>query len=152
MKTTILSIAAIAFALFTFNTNISAQSKTKTPKDKILAGKVFTVELTETTNKKVGKTENDEISFKSEKLNSKIMAGKNHFPAALYTVSVDSSSTPPTITFSSEGKDSDGQDIKWDGTVTGDDIEGSAVVSKKGKTKMEYAYTGSIKTKGAPKK
>lgn len=151
MKTAVLSLATLTFSLFVFNANVSAQSKTKAPKDKILAGKVFTVEMTETTNKKVGKTETDEISFKSEKLNSKFMTGKNHFPATAYTVSVDSSTTPPIFTFKCEGQDADGQDIEWEGTVSGDDIEGTAIIVKKGKTKMEYAYRGTAKTKGVAK-
>ena len=96
--------------------------------------------------------ENDEISFKSEKLNSKFMTAQNHFPAAAYTVTVDSSATPATISFVSEGKSSDGEDIKWEGTVTGDDIEGTATISKKGKTKKEYSYTGSVKAKPGAKK
>jgi hypothetical protein len=150
MKTTILSISALAFAILAFNINVSAQAKAKAPKDKILVNKVYTVEMTETTNQKVGKKANDEISFKSEKLNSKFMTSENKFPAALYTVTVDSTTTPPTISFVSEGN-SDGEDIKWEGTITGDDIEGTATISKKGKTKKEYAYTGSIKVKGAKK-
>jgi hypothetical protein len=148
MKTTILSLAAIAFVFFAFNADALAQAKAKAPKDKVLAGKIYTVEMAETTGKKVGKKANDEIGFKSEKLNSKFMTTENHFPAALYTVTVDSSSTPATISFVSEGKNSDGEDIKWEGTITGDDIEGTAIITKKGKTKKEYAYTGSIKTKG----
>ncbi|TAL59714.1 MAG: hypothetical protein EPN85_08795 [Bacteroidetes bacterium] len=148
MKTTILSLTALAFVFFTFHPNASAQKKAK---DKVLVNKVFVIEMTETTSKKVGKKENDEISFKSEKLNSKWMTSNNHFPAAPYTVEVDSSSTPWTVTFTSEGKNTDGEDIKWEGTVTGEEIDGTATLSKKGKTKKEYAYTGTLKVKGAKK-
>lgn len=151
MKITFLSFAALVFAVFAFDQSSFAQGSKKAPKDKVLTGRIYTIEMSETTGKKVGKTKSDEIAFKSEKLNSKFMTSENHFPAALYTVTVDSSSTPPAISFVSEGKNSDGEDIKWEGTITGDDIEGSALITKKGKTKKEYSYTGSIKTKGAKK-
>ena len=151
MKTSVLSLTALLFTVFYFGQSAPAQGSKKAPKDKVLTGRIYTVEVSETTGKKVGKTKSDEIAFKSEKLNSKFMTSENHFPAAAYTVTVDSSSTPATISFVSEGKNSDGEDIKWEGTITGDDIEGSAIITKKGKTKKEYAYTGSIKTKGAKK-
>ena len=152
MKTRILSIATLFVALFAMHTSTFAQKKEKREKDKILVNKVFTVEMVETTNQKVGKKDNDEISFKSDKLNSKFMTRENHFPPDFYTVSVDTSSKPPVFTFTCESKNTDGEDIKWEGTVTGDDIEGAATISKKGKTKREYSYTGSIKTKAGAKK
>jgi len=132
MKKTILSLSALTIAIFAVSANVFAQKKTK---DKVLASKIYTVEMIETTAKKAGKTEGDEISFKNEKLNSKFMTAQNHFPAAAYTVSVDSSSNPATITFSSEGKNPDGEEIKWEGTVTDNDIEGRIVISKNGETK-----------------
>ena len=144
MKATILSLPALTAVVFSFNANAFAQKKAK---DKVLAYKTFTVEMTETTAKKAGKTETDEISFKSEKLNSKLMISQNHFPAATYTVSVDSSSGNKDISFQSDGKSPDGEEIKWEGTVTDKDIEGTAVISKKGKTKKEYSFTGSLKEK-----
>ncbi|MBI4930827.1 MAG: hypothetical protein HY841_08705 [Bacteroidetes bacterium] len=144
MKTTILSLSALTVAFFTFNSNAFAQKKAK---DKVLANKTYTVDMTETTAKKAGKTETDEISFKSEKLNSKFMTSQNHFPAATYTVSVDSSSESMDISFQSDGKSPDGEEIKWEGTVTDKDIEGTAIISKKGKTKKEYSFTGTLKEK-----
>lgn len=148
MKTTILSLSALTIAFFAVSANVFAQKKIK---DKVLTLKTFTVEMTETTAKKAGKTESDEISFKSEKLNSKFMTMQNHFPSAMYTVSVDSSSAPAIITFTSDGKNPDGEEIKWEGTVTDKDIEGTVVISKKGKTKKEYSFTGVMKDKPAKK-
>src|SRR3990172_10463220 len=101
MKTIILSLSALTIAFFFVNVNVFAQKKVK---DKFLAYKIYTVEMTETTAKKAGKTESDEISFKSEKLNSKFMISQNHFPAATYTVSVDSSSGSKEISFQADGK------------------------------------------------
>lgn len=151
MKSTLLSLSLLAAALLFTSENSFAQ-KEKKVKDKVLANKVFTVEMAETTGKKVGKKENDEISFKSDKLTSKFMTTTEKFPAAAYiVVEVDTTSKPSTVTFMSEGKDAEGQDIKWEGTISGDDIEGTATVSKKGKVKREFAYTGALKVKGKKK-
>ena len=73
MKITFLSLAALVFAVFAFDQSSFAQGSKKAPKDKVLTGRIYTVEMSETTGKKVGKTKNDEIAFKSEKLNSKFM-------------------------------------------------------------------------------
>ena len=122
----------------------------KKEKDKVLASKIYTIELTETAAKKP-KQLSDEISFKAEKLYSKFMTTEHHFQASGYTVSVDSTSTPPAITFSSEGKNPDSETIKWDGTITGEDAEGTAVITtKKGKA-TEYTFTGTLKAKPGKK-
>jgi hypothetical protein len=147
MKTTILSLSALLVALFADNANMFAQKKEK---DKILANKVYAIELTETGGKKAGKPQADEISFKGDKLSSKFMTQEYKFPPSPYTVSVDSSSSPHTITFQSESKSSD-EVLKWDGTITGDAIEGTAVISKKEKTKKEYSFSGNLKAKGGKK-
>lgn len=152
MKTTISLFSVLTLVFFLSIGNTFAQ-KPKKVKDKLLAGKTFTVEITETTGKKVGKTATDEISFKSEKLNSKFMTAENHFPASLYTATVDSTGEVKEITFESVETNQDGEELKWEGTVTDLDIEGTAVISKKGKTKKEYSFTGTLKEKkGAAKK
>lgn len=157
MKTKIVILAALTFLSFSsFAQNKEAAPKKeatpKKEKDKVLVNKVFTVDFNETSAKKPGKPVSDEISFKGEKLNSKFMTTENKFPASVYTVSVDSSASPKTITFSSEGKNPDGNEIKWDGTVTDDAIEGTAVITtKKGKT-IEYSFSGTMKEKPGKKK
>jgi hypothetical protein len=144
MKTTLIVTLAFTF----LGTGAMAQKKEK---DKVLVNKTYTVEITEN-NVKKAKTEADEISFKGEKLSSKFMTAQNKIPAAAYTVSVDSTSDPKTITFSSEGKNPDGDIVKWDGTVTGEDIEGTAVITnKKGKTIHDYSFTGALKAKPGKK-
>ena len=151
MKKTILSIGLLAAAFLFSSEYTFAQSKKKT-KDKILANKVYTVDIAETTGKKIGKKSTDEISFKSEKLNSKFMTSENHFPATTYTVTVDSTANPPEITFTSEETNADGETLKWEGTITGNEIQATAVISKKGKTKKEYDITGTMKEKPGAKK
>ncbi len=155
MKTTILSLATLVIALFSIHTSSYAQKKEKKPKDQLLGGKTYTVEITETTNKKVGKISKDEISFKSEKFNSKVLTSEIHFPPTPYTASMEADSTAGTkeITFSCEGTNADGEDVKVNGTISDDSsIAGSVVVSKKGKTKREFDITGGQKIKGAAKK
>ncbi len=138
----------IACCFLLMQTNGIAQ-KTATPKEKdnLLAGKTFTVELTDKNAKKKDKPTADEISFKGGKLNSKFMSAENKFPASVYTAQSDSSSSGNDISFSAEGKNPDGEEIKWQGTVSGEAIEGTAVISKKGKTKKEYSFSGNLKTK-----
>lgn len=93
MRNNFIFSMVLTFALISSDTALFAQKKVK---DKVLVNKVYVVELTETTGKKVGKMVTEELSFKGEKLNSKTMTSVNHFPAAPYVVvSVDSSATPP---------------------------------------------------------
>ena len=151
MKTKFLVLAALLFA----GLNSFAQKKEKKEKDKILVGKTYTVDVSETGSKKPAKPATDEISFKGGKLNSKYMStGEHHFAAGEYTiVSVDSAEKYVEITFSSESKDMEGQTIKWDGNVTDEAIEGKAVVtSKKGKVVGEYGFSGTEKEKKGVKK
>ncbi|MBI4947110.1 MAG: hypothetical protein HY840_12000 [Bacteroidetes bacterium] len=148
MKTTILSLSALTIAFFSVHANAFAQKKEK---DKVLANKVYTIDLTETGSKKTPKPESDEISFKGDKLNSKFMSSEYKFSGATYTVSVDSSSESKEITFECLSKNPDGEELKWDVTITDDAIEGTAVISKKGKTKKEYSFSGTQKVKPGKK-
>ena len=142
MKTKILILC-----MLTASSTIFAQKKEK---DKVLANKTYTIEFTET-NAKKPKPISDEISFKSEKLNSKFMTTENHFPAAAYTVSVDSTSDPKTITFTSQGNNTDKEMIKWDGTISGEDIEGTATITTKKGKETQYSLTGNLKAKPGKK-
>ena len=141
---------------FTLSGNAYAQKKDapekkvvekKAPPDKLLAGKVFTIEITATGGKKAADPENDEISFKSDKFTSNLMKKESQFMPAPYTPSLDSSNAAgAVINFESEMKNADEETLKWTGTITADDIEGTAVLTnKKGKVKKEYAFSGSKK-------
>jgi len=147
MKKLILSSLASIAVLVACSTNAVAQKKEK---DKVLANKIYTVEFTDKGAKKP-KPVSDEISFKTEKLNSKFMTTENKIPAGPYTVSVDSTASPVGITFQSESKNGDGEELKWEGTVTDEAIEGTAVISKKGKVKKEYSFSGTLKAKPGKK-
>ena len=138
MKKVMFSIAAVAMSIHLF-----AQAKEKKVKDKILANQTYSVEITETSAKKA-KPKPDEISFKSEKVSSKSLTAESHFTPMPYTVvSVDTSSVERTVMFEAVGKSGD-EDVKWEGTITGDAIEGKIQTTKKGKTKHEYSFTGTV--------
>lgn len=116
----------------------------KEAKDQILSGKIFTIELVAQGGKKEAKPEGDEISFKADKFTSKLMKTENEFSSAPYTVTESSG----VITFESESKNKSEDVLKWTGTITGEAVEGTAVwTTKKGKTKKEYNFTGSLKEK-----
>lgn len=144
MKTKIFTLVLALFAV----TALFAQKKQK---DKVLANKIYVVEFTETTAKKPKPVE-DEISFKTEKLNSKFINLEKKFPAALYIVEVDSSVSPKVINFSSESKNQGGDVIKWEGAVIEEAIEGTAIITnKKGKTTGDYSFIGNLKPKPGKK-
>lgn len=133
-------IVIVVFYL-TSSTNFYAQKEVQ---DKILTGKTFTIELVAQGGKKEAKPESDEISFKADKFTSKLMKTENEFSSAPYTVSESSG----VITFEVESKNKSEDVLKWTGTITGEAVEGTAVwTTKKGKTKKEYNFTGSLKEK-----
>ena len=148
MKTTFFSLSVLTVSLFFSTTNSFAQKKEK---DKVLVKKIYTVEFTETGVKKP-KPVSDEINFNGEKMSSKFMSSENGFQASPYTVTVDSSASPKTIAFEVLGKNSDSEELKLNGTITGDAVEGTATVTRKGKTKHEYTFSGNLKEKPGKKK
>ncbi|MFH1004236.1 MAG: hypothetical protein V1781_01885 [Bacteroidota bacterium] len=123
------------------------QAKEKKEKDKFLVGKVFTIEIIETGKKKPGKPNPDKISFKLEKLNSKYTKNEYDIASAVYSATIDSASGEKIFSFVATGKNSWEEELKWEGTVTGDDIKGTIILSKKEKVKKEYSFTGTLKTK-----
>jgi hypothetical protein len=119
----------------------------KAAPDKLLAGKIFTIEITVTGGKKAAEPEKDEISFKSDKFTSNLMKKESQFMPSAYTPTLDpSNAAGAVINFESEMKNADDETLKWTGTINGDDIEGTAVLTnKKGKVKKEYSFSGSKK-------
>ena len=145
MKTTILTFTLLFATVF--STTVFAQKKEK---DKVLANKTYMVDFTET-NAKKPKPISDEISFKGEKLNSKFMSQEQHFPAAAYTVSVDSSSSTKTITFESASKNPAKEEVKWQGEISDDAIEGTATITTKKGKEIQYTFSGNLKPKPGKK-
>lgn len=115
-------------------------------KDKLLGEKNYDVELTLQGKKKKDEVKKDQILFRADKLSSTFMLKEYVFTASPFTASVDSTSGTAIITFVSDSKNADGDKLKWNGTVTGETMEGTAVITdKKGKSKAEFTFTGKQK-------
>lgn len=145
-KSFLLFFNAAALCLLTVSTSAYAQKKPAP--DKLLAGKIYTIELA-AQGKKAGDPEPDEISFKSDKFTSKMMKTDEKFAPSAYTAELDTTDAAnKIITFETESKNPGEELLKWTGTITGEDIEGTATwTNKKGKTKKEYTFTGTLKGK-----
>ena len=127
----------------------SAAIAQKGKKDKPLDGFNYDVKITVEAQAKPTKPMEDEMSFKGEKLKTKALAEKYKFKPAAFTATVDSSNAEEVvITFDAVMKgETDDDLLTWHGTVTGEDIEGTAIWTKKGKTKKSFAIVGIQKKK-----
>ena len=114
-------------------------------KDNILANKIFNVEVTE---KNLDGTEHkikdDKIRFKTGKVRSDFST-RNGFADALYTLTVDSNSTPNEITFTAESSNEKKNTLKWSGTIKGDIIEGKATRTRTHAKGGDYVFSGTLK-------
>lgn len=90
-----------------------------------------------------GETIDDELIFRDGTFDS-IACHEHGFSAAPYTAlkGPEGDLTFRSITTSGESK------MRWNGTVKGDSIEGTAVVDEPGKEPVYYSYSGSLETQG----
>ena len=147
LKSNLFKTLIALFALLAFQTNGFAQ-KEKKIKDKELDTKIFNIQLSEKSEKKKApKPVDDEISFRGGKMKSKVMDEKFLTNPGMYTVTVDTTDGEKTVTFDFEAVNEHNEKLVWNGTVTGEDITGTIVLSKKEKTKKEWEFTGTQKTK-----
>jgi hypothetical protein len=121
------------------------------PKDKILDRKVFVITMEDQSDKR-GKADpfEEELSFRSNKMTSKKMrySDKGGFQAGEYVISNKEEVLDEKVYhFQAINKNAKGMSLKWEGKVFGGQIEGTAIVSKKGKIKEEYTFTGALKEK-----
>jgi hypothetical protein len=88
----------------------------------------------------------DELSFRSNQAWSKVMQGADNgrFLRGVYAVKKEEVMGEYIYHFQIINKNSKGMSLKWEGKVFGDQIEGSATISKKGKVKEEYTFTGML--------
>lgn len=132
-------------------TTISVVSAQRRPKDKILDKKVFVVTMEhQTTRKKKLTPFEEELTFRSNKLNSKHMRHPDTggFQPGEYVITEKEDMLDEMIyQFQAINKNSKGMSLKWEGRIFGDQIEGTATVSKKGKVKQEFDFSGAIKQK-----
>jgi hypothetical protein len=137
------SVLACFLILFT---GFSYAQKVK--KSKALENKVFAINIAEKGKKDVP----DELTFRGFKLKSTYITTKYEFAAAEYTFEADSSDVEnPYYSFESKAT-MDKQDLVITGTITEDDIEGTATISKGGKVKKEFNFSGTLKNPKKKKK
>lgn len=98
-----------------------------------LDGKTFTVQL----RGPEGKMVEDQLSFRDGKFDSSA-CHEHGYSAAPYTALEG----PDGLTFRSITSSGEGR-MRWNGTVMGDRIEGTAVVDQPGKDPVYYSYQGS---------
>ncbi len=114
-----------------------------------LDGKTYVLEVTEDGKKKP--LDPDDLKFNAGKLKSSLFTDWG-FGSGAYECTVDSSSGEKVYTFSAELKNDKSEVMAWEGTIKGEDIEGTANISKGSKQKHSYSFTGSIKKKKVPGK
>lgn len=124
-----------------------AQSKKVPPGP--LDKKTYTCDVTED-GKKKPETVKDDLKFSAGKFQCKSLLEEGFKPTA-YEATTDSSEKPYVTTFTVEAVGEKELMYKWDGTITEDNIEGTATLTKKGKQKAAYTFTGTLKGK-KPKK
>ncbi len=145
MKKIIFIAAGLAFVA----TTALAQKKEKIPPGP-LDKKTFAVERVKD-GKKKGTPEKEDLKFAAGKFSWSTMIQDGEYKPAAYEATYDSTANPITCAFTSEPQGDKDVVYKWEGTITGDDIEGTATLTKKGKVKESYTFSGMIKGK-KPKK
>lgn len=150
LKTGLTVVAFLAFSAFSF------AQKVKVVKDKLLDKKAYEIEINEDGAKKP-KPIKDEMTFTGQKIKSKFMDEKYMLNSGVYTVEVDtayvegetegSQVMEKTFNFTAESVNGDKEKLAWTGSVTGEDIEGTIVLSKKDKVKKQWTFSGTQKTK-----
>lgn len=122
------------------------------PKDQILDRKVFvvTMELQEEKERKKEEPFEEQLTFKSNKMTAIEMRkpDRGGFQMGEYVISEKEELMNEKIYhFQAINKNAKSMSLKWEGKVFGSQIEGTAIVSKKGKIKEEYVFTGELKEK-----
>lgn len=102
-----------------------------------LDGRSFIVELRGPEGKQIS----DELIFRDGTFDS-VACHQYGFSAAPYTAleGPEGGLTFRSVTSSTEGT------MRWNGTVKGDQIQGTAVVNESGKEPVYYSYSGSLQT------
>jgi hypothetical protein len=107
-------------------------------------GKTFVITLKVSGKERDGiKWTKDELSFSDGKFTSKFMSEREKFPPFEYSIAGDSSSGEKII-FTAEGQNTAVSSIVWEGTITGDNIQGIATWTNMNGPQKEV-FKGSLK-------
>ena len=105
-----------------------------------LNGKKFSVNMTLAEGKKSSwQWKSDEITFRSTKIKSKTMFAREHFSPADFIITINSEGQ---IHVTAISKNPGGSEIKWDLTITGDQLQGTATWTNK-QGEQTYLVKGS---------
>ncbi|MBN8702946.1 MAG: hypothetical protein J0M08_07770 [Bacteroidetes bacterium] len=139
------------FALsFLVITTVFGQKKKGKP---ALDGKNFVAQTSEIKEGKAPKPVEDKVRFKNGIVDSDFIYEKTKFDPIDYKVLTDSTGTDENeeeikiYDFEALGTNEKGEELKWEGTITGGALEAKVVWSKKGKIKKEFTITGESKDK-----
>ena len=102
---------------------------------------IYTVSVKEVNKTGVVEELSGTVSLEDGNITSSF-SERNEFPEVEYNVTVESNSGQETITFSAESTKSDGEVLKWEGTIVGDEISGEASRNHTGTT---YYFEGKLK-------
>lgn len=138
----LLLVSALPFTLM-------AQAPLKGPLD----GKTYSAEIIKEGKKKP--LDPDELKFTAGKFKSKIFGEMYGFKkqATYIVTSVDSSKAEEKVYTWTAESINDIKDVAlWEGTITGEEMEGTAVITTaKGDKKLNYTYSGKLKKKPGQK-
>ena len=138
----------LALFLISLSFSLKAQTQLKGPLD----AKTFTVQVTKVGKKKPLDT--DELKFNLGKFKSKLFTDWGFTKATKYEATViDSTTTPPqNYTFTVETTNDIKEVMTWEGTITGEDVDGTAeIVNAKGEKKYSFTFEGKLKGKPGKK-
>ena len=140
--TKLLTVALALFVIVSFH--VTAQSSRA---EQALNGKTFTIKMKKISGKRDGwQWITDEISFHSGKLKSIVMTKRERFSSPLCIFSIDTSAVKETILFEVVAHNPSISQIKWQGTVSGNKITGTAIWTNAQGT-QSYAFSGVEKKK-----
>jgi hypothetical protein len=121
-------------------------------RDKAISGKIFLIALSEKGKENTVLPFRYQLRFKEDMLYPKIVGSENKqvsFPSGFspgyYTHMVDSSDVPMTALFASKSKKRNGATLLWQGTITGNTIQGIMHWSEKGKANKVFSFSGILK-------
>ena len=141
-------ILSVFVVISVLATSVCAQ---KRPKDKLLDRITFVVMMDDKSDKKK-KVESfeEELSFRNNRMSTRQMRtpDRGSFQMGDYAISkVEKIMDDAVYHFQAINRSPKGISLKWEGKVMGSRIEGKATVSKKGKIKEEYIFSGEKKEK-----
>lgn len=117
----------------------------KRPKDRYLDRQDFVVTILDISDRKRvdEPVEDDQLHFRSNRMYSDHFQ-KTGFLRGAYAVKKEAFSGEEVLQFEAINKNSKGWSLKWEGTVFADQIEGTAIISKNGKVKQSFSFSGEL--------